>query len=85
MMALYRIVEPSGGRIIIDGCDTSQIGLTDLRSRLALVPQVRADCFTVNLPLILCAHPLYNSRIFTYGLLKDPVAFCRAWKRNVGW
>ena len=41
MMALYRIVEPSGGRVIIDGCDTSQIGLTDLRSRLALVPQVR--------------------------------------------
>lgn len=40
MMALYRIVEPSGGRIVIDGCDTSKIGLTDLRSRLALVPQV---------------------------------------------
>lgn len=40
MMALYRIVEPSGGRIIIDSCDTSQMGLADLRSRLALVPQV---------------------------------------------
>ena len=51
MMALYRIVEPSGGRIIIDGCDTSQIGLTDLRSRLALVPQVCADCFLEDLPV----------------------------------
>ena len=39
MTSLYRIVEPCGGRIIIDGIDVSQMGLTDLRSRLALVPQ----------------------------------------------
>ncbi|KAK9847067.1 hypothetical protein WJX84_012280 [Apatococcus fuscideae] len=39
MMALYRIVEPSGGRILIDGIDIASIGLFDLRSRLALVPQ----------------------------------------------
>ncbi|DBA69271.1 TPA: hypothetical protein ACH3X2_14313 [Trebouxia sp. C0005] len=39
MTSLYRIVEPCGGRIIIDGIDVSQLGLTDLRSRLALVPQ----------------------------------------------
>jgi energy-coupling factor transporter ATP-binding protein EcfA2 len=32
-------VEPSSGRIVIDGLDTSSIGLYDLRSRLALVPQ----------------------------------------------
>ena len=40
MMALYRLVEPSGGQIIIDGINTGSIGLQDLRSRLALVPQV---------------------------------------------
>ena len=39
MTSLYRIVEPCGGRIIIDDIDVSQLGLTDLRSRLALVPQ----------------------------------------------
>lgn len=39
MMALYRLVEPAGGHIIIDGTDVSTIGLSDLRSRLALVPQ----------------------------------------------
>ncbi|KAK9839590.1 hypothetical protein WJX84_006235 [Apatococcus fuscideae] len=39
MMALYRLVEPSGGHIIIDGINISSIGLADLRSRLALVPQ----------------------------------------------
>ena len=40
MMALFRIVEPCGGRILIDGLNVSRMGLTDLRSRLALVPQV---------------------------------------------
>lgn len=39
MMTIYRIVEPTEGRIIIDGVDTGSIGLTDLRQRLALVPQ----------------------------------------------
>ena len=40
MMALKRIVEPCGGRVLIDGIDTAAVPLTDLRSRLALVPQV---------------------------------------------
>ena len=39
MLALYRIVEPYAGRIVIDGIDVQSIGLYDLRSRLALVPQ----------------------------------------------
>lgn len=39
MTSLYRIVEPCGGSIVIDGIDVSQLGLADLRSRLALVPQ----------------------------------------------
>jgi ABC-type multidrug transport system fused ATPase/permease subunit len=38
-MALYRIVEPSSGRVVIDGIDTGTIGLKDLRSVLSLVPQ----------------------------------------------
>ena len=46
MMALYRIVEPSGGRILIDGIDVATIGLFDLRSRLALVPQVPSTLHT---------------------------------------
>jgi len=32
-------VEPAGGRILIDGIDISKIGLHDLRSRLAIIPQ----------------------------------------------
>jgi hypothetical protein len=39
MMALFRIIEPCGGRVLIDGLDSGALGLSDLRSRLSLVPQ----------------------------------------------
>ncbi|KIL64510.1 hypothetical protein M378DRAFT_163292 [Amanita muscaria Koide BX008] len=39
MTALYRLVELSSGSIRIDGVDISKIGLTDLRSALAIIPQ----------------------------------------------
>ena len=39
MMALYRLVELSSGSITIDGVDVSTIGLKDLRSALAIIPQ----------------------------------------------
>ena len=37
--ALYRLVELSSGSVTIDGVDISQIGLTDLRKALAIIPQ----------------------------------------------
>jgi ATP-binding cassette subfamily C (CFTR/MRP) protein 1 len=36
---LFRMIEPSSGQIFIDGIDISMIGLADLRSHLAIVPQ----------------------------------------------
>jgi len=39
MSTLFRLVEISGGSITIDGMNISKIGLADLRSRLAIIPQ----------------------------------------------
>ncbi|KAJ6132369.1 hypothetical protein N7471_007584 [Penicillium samsonianum] len=38
-LALFRIIEGVEGNICIDGLDVSTIGLTDLRGRLAIIPQ----------------------------------------------
>ena len=39
-VALFRIVEPQpGSRILLDGVDVSTLGLRDLRSKMAMIPQ----------------------------------------------
>ncbi|SPO01024.1 probable multidrug resistance protein [Cephalotrichum gorgonifer] len=38
-LALFRIIEAASGNISIDGLDTSEMGLLDLRRRLAIIPQ----------------------------------------------
>ena len=38
-LALFRIIEPAGGRITIDGVDISTLGLHTLRSHLTIIPQ----------------------------------------------
>ncbi|KAF0561148.1 P-loop containing nucleoside triphosphate hydrolase protein [Gigaspora margarita] len=38
-LALFRFVEPSYGKILIDEIDISSIGVEDLRSRITIIPQ----------------------------------------------
>ncbi|KAJ7785356.1 multidrug resistance-associated ABC transporter [Mycena maculata] len=38
-LSFFRFVEPTEGKIVVDGLDISQVGLTDLRSRITIIPQ----------------------------------------------
>lgn len=65
MLALFRIIEPSGGAIVIDGLDTATMGLTDLRSRYAAAYLSRAVCvhklfIYVRSALALRHHPVHG-------------------------
>lgn len=38
-MSLLRFVDPTSGKIFIDGLDITKIGVYDLRSRVTFIPQ----------------------------------------------
>jgi len=38
-MALFRMVEPSGGSVLIDGVDITRVGLRTLRGAMSIIPQ----------------------------------------------
>ena len=39
-VALFRLVEPCGGRVLLDGYDLASLGLADVRGRgMAIIPQ----------------------------------------------
>lgn len=47
-LGLFRILEKSEGRILIDNVDIKTIGLHDLRHQLTIIPQVITNIFMIN-------------------------------------
>lgn len=39
MLALFRLIEPASGSIVVDGVNITKIGLHDLRSQITIIPQ----------------------------------------------
>ena len=52
VLALFRIIEPVGGEILIDDQDISEVGLHDLRSRLTIIPQVNITNYRTLVSLV---------------------------------
>ena len=44
-LAMFRMLESEKGNIMIDGVDIAEVGLHDLRSKIAIIPQVSATKF----------------------------------------
>jgi ABC-type transport system involved in cytochrome bd biosynthesis fused ATPase/permease subunit len=66
-LALFRLVEPAGGSIIIDGIDVKDIGLHDLRSKITIIPQVYYDALTMKVVFIKVSVYKYNVLVFMVG------------------
>ncbi|CAE7543990.1 ABCC1, partial [Symbiodinium pilosum] len=69
LLALLRIIEPRGGKIVINGIDTQEIGLATLRSSLGLVPQ-DPMLFTGTL-----RHNLDPFKVYTDGRIRKAVQY----------
>lgn len=70
-LSFFRFVEPSEGRILIDGVDVTKIGLTDLRSKLTIIPRKLKHCAFVVSPLTVCrgSHDFEWNFAFYFGRL----------------
>lgn len=48
-VALFRMIEPVSGSILIDGLDIAEMGLHDLRSGLTIIPQAGPPIWELNI------------------------------------
>ena len=70
LSCLFRLSEPGPGTVWIDGIDIKKLGLTDLRRKISIIPQVRI----MNSLLYNFLSTMY---VCVYGGLSNPDYFCR--------
>ncbi|CAK7908275.1 multiple drug resistance-associated protein-like transporter 1 [[Candida] anglica] len=86
-LALFRIIEATGGHIEIDGIDTSKIGLYDLRHQLSIIPQ---DAHTIEGSIRQNLDPFDNYsdeqlwKVLELSHLKDHVLEMKSDETNTG-
>ena len=73
-LALFRIVEPAEGSIVIDDIDITDLGLHDLRSKITIIPQdpVRNHFTNVYFTIAQCNYIALKSRSNAWYII-----FCR--------
>lgn len=59
-LSFFRFVEATQGRILVDGVDIAEIGLTDLRSRLTIIPRECSCALTEVFVSVITASDLFS-------------------------
>jgi ABC-type multidrug transport system fused ATPase/permease subunit len=50
LVALFRLIQPSGGDLIVSGCNINNVNVHKMRRQLSIIPQVVSSSFSLCIP-----------------------------------